>query len=160
MTKTISCDINSNTVAGGRRNPLPLSVSLLRAEGVSLAPSALGSKLFDGWHGTTFVSNGKKFVVAISPEIGKNGLHELHTYRFDDDEQAAPSEKLTRIVTEPLKPLAVSKYTGGNSLMAETAGKKCAFCQKLVSWGNKKMKYCSDACRTAAYRRRKEAVKA
>src|SRR5271157_2952755 len=151
----IAHDIFLNTAASRKVNPLRPVVSLPRTGVVSPATPADGSKLPDGWSGQTFIHFGKKYVIATSPLVtsqDNNFIKELRTYRFDDDKQAVPSEKLTRIVTEPLKPLAVSKYTGGNSLMAETAGKKCAFCQKLISWGNKKTKYCSDACRTAEYR--------
>jgi hypothetical protein len=120
-----------------------------------------GSKLPDGWSGQTFIHFGKKYVVATSPLVtsqNNNFIKELRTYRFDDDKQTVPSEKLTRIVTEPTKRLAASKYIGRKSITAKPAGKKCLFCGKLISWGNKKTKYCSNACRTGEYRRRKEAV--
>ena len=155
----VSHDTISHTSGRRETNPLPAPVSLLEVGQVSPAfPTADSPR--DGWSGTTFVCNGKKFVVAISPEISKNGLPELRTYLYTGADTHVPERKLTTIVTEPLKPLAVSKYTGGNFLTVKTDGKKCAFCQKLITWGNRKTKYCSEACRTAGYRQRKERVTA
>ena len=146
------CDINSHIAAGRKTNPLSPAVSLPRTGVVSPATPSDGSKLPDGWSGQTFIHFGKKYVIATSPLVpsqDNNFIRELRTYCFDDDKQAAPSEKLTRIVTGPLKPLAVSKYTGGKSITLKPTDKKCLFCGKLITWGNKKPRYCSEGCRTA-----------
>ena len=115
----------------------------------------------DRWSGQTLIHFGKKYVVATSPMVssqGDNFLRELRNYRFDDDKQAAPSEKLARIVTEPLKPLAIARTIAAAGDNIKTNDKKCLFCGKLITWGNKKTRYCSDGCRTAEYRRRNAAV--
>jgi len=122
-------------------------------------PVAPAPKLSEGWSGNSFYIKGKRYVVALSPEISKNGLHELRTYCFTGDKQAVPSEKLTTIVTEPLKQKATIRTTGALSANAKNNGRKCAFCQKNITWGNQKTKYCSDTCQTAAYRQRKDGKK-
>ena len=157
----IAHDIFLNTAASRKVNPLRPVVSLPRTGVVSPATPADGSKLPDGWSGQTFIHFGKKYVIATSPLVtsqDNNFIKELRTYRFDDDKQAVPSEKFTRIVTEPSKRLAASKCIGRKSITAKPIDKKCLFCGKLITWGNKKTRYCSEGCRTAEYRRRKEAV--
>jgi len=157
----ISRDMFLNTAASRKVNPLRPVVSLPRTGVVSPATPADGSKLPDGWSGQTFIHFGKKYVIATSPLVtsqDNNFIRELRTYRFDDDKQAAPSEKLTRIVTGPLKRLAASKCADSKSITLKPTDKKCFFCGKLITWGNKKTRYCSEGCRTAEYRRRKEAV--
>ena len=136
-----------------------LPVNIFASE-KSAAGSPPAAAPHDGWEGTAFYINGKRYVVALSPEISKNGLHELRTYRFDGDKQAVPSEKLTTIVTEPLKQTESTRTMGAPADSTENNDKKCLFCGKSVTWGNKKTRYCSDGCRTAAYRQRKEAVAA
>ena len=68
----------------------------------------------NGWDGNAFYNNGKRYVVAISPENSKNGLHELRTYRFDDGNTHVPEGKLTTIVTEPLKVTKATRTTGAS----------------------------------------------
>ena len=161
MIQIFSQEIILHTAAGRKTNPLSPVFSLPKSGAVSPAAPADGSKLPDGWSGQTFIHFGKKYVIATSPLVtsqDNNFIRELRTYRFDDDKQAAPSEKLTRIVTGPLKRLAASKCADSKSITLKPTDKKCLFCGKLITWGNKKTLYCSEGCRTAEYRRRKEAV--
>ena len=127
--------------------------SSIKAPGlVTPAPT----KHSDGWDGNAFYFSGKKYVVAISSEISKNGLHELRTYCYTGDNTNVPEEKPARIVTAPTKRLAASKSISVKTAMLKPTDKKCLFCGKPVTWGNKKTQYCSDGCRTAAYRQRNE----
>jgi len=124
------------------------------------SPPAAAPKLSEGWDGNSFYFRGERYVVAISPEISKNGLHELRTYCFTGDKSSLPNEKLTTIVTEPLKQTESTRTMGAPADNTENNDKKCLFCGKSVTWGNKKTRYCSDVCRTAAYRQRKEVLTA
>lgn len=156
---TIAIEQNQQNITGAVVNlngDALVRTSLKPAEPVP--PPAI--KLSEGWHDNAFYFAGQKFVVAIGPEISKNGLHELHTYRYEGDKQAVPSDKLTTIVTKPLTQPEPSSYATDKSVTAPTTDKKCLFCGKTITWGNSKTKYCCDACKTREYRKHKEAVTA
>jgi hypothetical protein len=132
-------------------------ISILDSEKPPAFISPAAPKHSDGWEGNSFYLSGKKYVIAISQEISKNGLHEIRTYRYDEDKQAVPSGKLATIVTEPLIQRESTRTVGLPADNTKSTN-KCLFCGKPVTWGNKKTKYCSDGCSTAAYRQRKEVV--
>lgn len=111
----------------------------------------------DGWDDNTFYFAGKKYVVAISPDISKNGLHELRTYCYTGDKQALPSEKIATTLLQPVKPTVRSRTTN-TDIVTVNSGKKCLVCGRLITWGNKKVKYCSDPCQKIAYQQRKVAL--
>jgi len=134
------------------------AVGISQMSAGAVSPTAPAPKHSDGWDGNAFYFSGKKYVVAVSPEISKNGLHELRTYCYTGDNPSLPSDKLATIVTEPLKQTESTRTIGALANRTENNDTKCAFCQKNISWGNKKIRYCSDACRTAAYRQRKDTV--
>ena len=136
---------------------LPADINSLKAAGLFTPPPTKQ----EGWDGNAFYFHGKKFVVAISPEISKNGLHELRTYCYTGDKQAVPSEKLTTIVTETSKQLE-STRTRTMGVLADntkTADKKCLICGKVITWGRKNVKYCGDICKQKAYSDKKDGNK-
>jgi len=127
-------------------HPLDISAS------VQAAPVPPGAAPRDGWEGSFFYVNGKRYVVALSPEISKNGLHELRTYRFDGDKSSLPSEKLSTTDadgTATFQPSIITTPTNGN-------GKNCLFCGRQLV-GRKGAKYCSLLCKDKYFKQRKAA---
>ena len=122
------------------------------------SPPAAAPKILDGWEGNSFYINGKRYVVAISPEISKNGLHELRTYCYTGDKQVVPSEEITTTLLQPVK-VSVTGRSANPNIVTVNSGKKCLVCGRLITWGNSRVKYCSDPCQKKAHLMKKEAVK-
>ena len=148
--------------AGTALSPVPANGVTAARSGIGIFPKSAGAvpptapapKHPDGWDGNSFYINGKRYVVALSPEISKNGLHELRTYRFDGGNPSVPSEKLTTSLLQPIKPVGTSSSTNPD-IVTVTSDRKCPVCGKPITWGNSRVKYCSDPCQKKAHLQRK-----
>lgn len=141
----------------GITGELPSAVGISQMSAAPVSPAGAAPKHADGWEGNTFYNNGKKYVVAISPEISKNGLHELRTYCYTGDNPHVPSEKITTTLLQPVKPVVRSRTTTPD-IVTVNSDRKCLVCGRLITWGRKGVKYCSDTCQKTAYRQRKVAA--
>ena len=132
-----------------RESVHPLDISIASEKS---GPAPSGPAPRDGWEGSFFHVNGKRYVVALSPEISKNGLHELRTYRFDGDKSSLPSGKLSTTDADgaaTFQPSIITTPTNGN-------GKNCLFCGRQLV-GRKGAKYCSLLCKDKYFKQRKAA---
>ena len=151
---TVRTAVPANGISGSL---LPVNIFASYKPGPD-SPSGPAPRIFDGWEGNSFYINGKRYVVAISPEISKNGLHELRTYCYTGDKQVVPSEEITTTLLQPVK-VSVTGRSANPNIVTVNSGKKCLVCGRLITWGNSRVKYCSDPCQKKAHLMRKEAVK-
>jgi hypothetical protein len=105
----------------------------------------------DSWRGEVFLHHNRRYTVhANIPNNNKSYNVQIRTYQL-------PSEKIATTLLQPIKVPTASKNTTPTTNIGNATYKKCLICGKVITWGNSRVKYCSDPCQKKAYLMRKAA---
>jgi hypothetical protein len=107
------------------------------------------NKDVDTWAGEIFIHHNKRHTIHAAKN-SKETLTEIKTFCLGDVKPQVPSEKITTSLLQPIKPTARSRTTNPD-IVTVNSGRKCIICQKVITWGNSRVKYCSDPCQKKAH---------
>jgi predicted nucleic acid-binding Zn ribbon protein len=110
----------------------------------------------DLWQGEIFIHHNKRYTIH-SAKNSKETLTEIKTYCLGSSKPQPLSEEITTTLLQPVKVPAPSRTTTPD-IVTVNSGRKCLVCGKLITWGNSRVKYCSDPCQKKAHLMRKAAT--
>ena len=114
----------------------------------------------DTWTGEVFINHGKRYTVhAVIPKGNEPYEVEIKTYCLGDVKPTEARQGIATTLLQAVKPVAASRTTNTDKNSA-ISDRKCLVCGKVITWGNSRVKYCSDPCQKKAHLQRKETVTA